>query len=722
MEAVEDVLSDAFPDIDEDLFDYLEGVLDGGKDDFSTCDEVYEAVGEMFFEISGDSKDENEIRDICARLLHVMKGEVGNSHSDGNSDANSTTPAKVLSAPVQLKAMAAEFDDKTDEVSSIWLKQRDNSLQVDQKKLEKAEAKLKQKQEKREIGGEKVAPVQTVLKAATASQAVSKRETRMENKGSNRAQDIRVENFDIAFGDKTLLQGANLTLAYGRRYGLVGRNGIGKTTLLRMLSSGQLRIPSHVSVLHVEQEVVGDDTTALDSVLSCDERRQRLLDEEKELTAKVAVADDPQLSERLSQVYAELLHMEADKAPARASVILAGLGFSPAMQQKKTREFSGGWRMRIALARALFTKPDLLLLDEPTNMLDMKAIIWLESYLQASDWASTLLVVSHDRLFLDTVPTDILHFHSQQINSYRGNYENFVKVMTERLKNQQREYEAQQQFRAHAQVFIDRFRFNAKRASLVQSKLKMLEKLPELKPIEKEAAVTIRFPDPEPLFPPILQLDEVSFGYTPGQNVLEKVNLSANLQSRICIVGDNGSGKTTLLKILNGELNPSAGVRHVHRNLVVGYFTQHHVDQLELGVSSLEFMAKTFPGRPSEYYRQQLGSFGVTGDLALQSIGSLSGGQKSRVAFALMSMLRPHFLILDEPTNHLDIETIEALGHALARFQGGVVLVSHDERLIHMVCEELWVCSNGSVKSIEGGFSQYRKLVEEELAAAQSGQ
>ncbi|KAH8041955.1 hypothetical protein HPB51_019696 [Rhipicephalus microplus] len=348
-------------------------------------------------------------------------------------------------------------------------------------------------------------------------------------------------------------------------------------------------------------------------------------------------------------------------------------------------------------------------------MLDMKAIIWLENYLQ--DWPTTLLVVSHDRLFLDTVPTDILHFHSQQITGYRGNYENFVKVMTERLKNQQREYEAQQQYKAHVQVFIDRFRFNAKRASLVQSKLKMLEKLPELKPVEKEVAVTLRFPDPEPLFPPILQLDEVSFAYNPGQNVLERVNLSANMQSRICIVGDNGSGKTTLLKILNGELNPTAGVRHVHRNLVIGYFTQHHVDQLELGISSLEFMAKQFPGKQSEYYRQQLGSFGVTGDLALQTIGSLSGGQKSRVAFALMSMLRPHFLILDEPTNHLDIETIEALGHALNRFQGGVVLVSHDERLIQMVCQELWVCSNRTVRSIEGGFAQYRKLIEEELAA-----
>ncbi|XP_064461320.1 ATP-binding cassette sub-family F member 3-like [Ornithodoros turicata] len=711
MEAVEDVLIGAFPNIDEELFDYLEGVLDGGKDDFVTPDDIYDAVGDMLHEISEDSKDEGEIRDICSRLLEVMKGETGAINGDGNVSC-----AKVLSAPVQLKMMAQDYEDKSAEVTSIWVKQRDNTLQVDQKKLEKAEARLRQKQEKREGVEKPSAPPQPVLKAATASQAVSKREARLESKGGSRVQDIRIENFDIAFGEKSLLCGADLTLCYGRRYGLVGRNGIGKTTLLRMLSSGQLKIPSHISILHVEQEVVGDDTTALDSVLSCDEKRQRLLDEEKRLTALAAKEcenEDHNISEQLSQVYAELQHIEADRAPAKASVILAGLGFTPAMQQKKTREFSGGWRMRIALARALFTKPDLLLLDEPTNMLDMKAIIWLETYLQ--EWQSTLLVVSHDRLFLDSVPTDILHFHSQRIDSYRGNYENFVKVMTEKLKNQQREYEAQQQYRAHVQTFIDRFRYNANRAALVQSKIKMLEKLPELKPVEKEAVVTLRFPDPEPLFPPILQLDEVTFSYSSGHNILEGVNLSANMQSRICIVGDNGSGKTTLLKILTGELNPTSGIRHVHRNLVIGYFTQHHVDQLELGVCSLEFMARRFPGKSAEYYRQQLGSFGVTGDLALQSIGSLSGGQKSRVAFAIMSMLRPHFLILDEPTNHLDIETIEALGHSLNTFQGGVVLVSHDERLIQLVCQELWVCGNKNVCSIEGGFPQYRKLVEEEL-------
>lgn len=709
--ATNSILVSAFPSIDSELFEYIEGVLDGSKNEFESSDHVYEAIGEMLHEVAGDSKDEDEIKNICSQLLSALK-------SDGNED-DASNGNKVLSTPVCLGSLAENFENDTEEVTSIWMKQRESASVVDQRKLEKAEARLKSKQERRDNCDKPTSGGIVINKEATAVQASSKKDSKMDLKGSNKSMDIKIENFDIAFGDKTLLTGADLTLVYGRRYGMVGRNGIGKSTLLKMISSGQLKISSHISVLHVEQEVVGNDITALDSVLECDEKRHNLIVEEKKLMELMGsngpMPDDNQMGTRLQEIYVELQQIEADKAPAKASVILAGLGFSPEMQRTATKEFSGGWRMRIALARALFSKPDLLLLDEPTNMLDMKAIIWLETYLQT--WESTLLVVSHDRRFLDTVATDILHFHSQHIESYRGNYENFVKTMTEKLKHQQREYEAQQQYKAHVQEFIDKFRYNAKRASLVQSKIKALEKLPDLKPIEKESVVVLRFPNPEPLQPPVLQLDEVSFSYSSSsRTVLNNVNLSANMSSRICIVGDNGSGKTTLLKLFIGELEPSKGIRHSHRNLTIGYFTQHHVDQLDMNLCSLEFLARRFPGRPVEDYRRQLGCFGVTGDLALQSVASLSGGQKSRVAFAAMAMLNPHFLVLDEPTNHLDVETVEALGLALQNFTGGVVLVSHDEQLIEMVCQELWVCRNGSVSSITGGFSQYRKLVEAELA------
>jgi ATP-binding cassette subfamily F protein 3 len=291
-------------------------------------------------------------------------------------------------------------------------------------------------------------------------------------------------------------------------------------------------------------------------------------------------------------------------------------------------------------------------------------------------------------------------------------------------------------YRKHVQEFIDKFRYNAKRASLVQSKLKMLEKLPELKPIEKETNVVFKFPDPEPLSGmPILQLDEVSFRYDPkpdsgvtegtvtkavsNELILENVSLNANLQSRICIVGDNGSGKTTLLKLLTGANAPTKGLRHAHRNLKVGYFTQHHVDQLTMNQCPLEFLASKFPGSSSEHYRSYLGRFGVTGDLSLQPLASLSGGQKSRVAFAVMSLLNPNLLILDEPTNHLDVETVESLGQCLNVYKGGVILVSHDEQLIKLVCKEMWYVKDKGVKTLEG-FDQYRTLVEEELKAAMS--
>lgn len=573
---------------------------------------------------------------------------------------------KVLDAPINLGQMAANLENSSDDIKSIWVVSRDDNLKVNSKKLEKAEAKLQQKQEKRQETS-KVPILIPQLQTASASQVISKKDNKLEAKGTNRGMDIRIENFDVSFGDRVLLQNADLLLAAGRRYGFVGRNGLGKTTLLRMISGKQLKIPNHITILHVEQEVHGDETKALDSVLECDMVRNNLLQKEKEITALLSSGvTDANLSNELTDVYTQLLNIESDKAPARASIILNGLGFTKDMQCRATKTFSGGWRMRLALARALFSKPDLLLLDEPTNMLDIKAIIWLENYLQ--NWPTTLLVVSHDRNFLETVPTDILYLHAQRIEAYRGNYEQFDKTKTEKHKSQRREYEAQMAHRSHVQEFIDRFRYNANRAASVQSKIKMLEKLPELVPVEKEVEVTLRFPEVEPLNPPILVLNEIAFKYSKDKTIFNCVNLSANLQSRICIVGENGAGKTTLLKIIMGLLTPTDGMYHSHRGLRFGYFSQHHVDQLAMNTSCVELLQQSFPGHTIEEYRRQLGSFGVTGDLALQIVASLSGGQKSRVAFSKMCLGRPNFLVLDEPTNHLDIETIEALGKAINKY------------------------------------------------------
>lgn len=700
-----DILKSEFPEIDTEVFEYITGVLDCGGADFEDEDEVFDAIGGVLQGVSADYKNEDDIRDICLQMFNTLK--LNNCHA-GQKQV-------LLNAPVQLSQISAEGVTATNDVQGIWMIKRSQNTTVDAKKLEKAEAKLKAKHERRNERDSQKTTSPLVLEEASASQASSKKENRVDMSGKNRSYDIRIENFDVSFGERSLLQGAELSLATGRRYGLIGRNGLGKTTLLKMLASRSLRVPAHITILHVEQEVDGDDTVALQSVLESDTVREGLLKEERLLNAKIAngVADGLE-SVRLSEIYAKLEEIEADKAPARASVILAGLGFSVKMQQQTTKEFSGGWRMRLALASALFARPDLLLLDEPTNMLDVRAILWLENYLQT--WQSTILVVSHDRNFLNAVVTDIVHLHSQRLESYRGDYENFVKTKEDRLKNQQREYDAQLQYREHIQVFIDRFRYNANRAAQVQSKLKLLERLPELKPVDKETEVTLRFPDNfEKLSPPILQLDEVEFYYSPDTHLFTSLSVSADLESRICIVGENGAGKSTMLKLLMGELTPVSGIRHAHRNLKIGYFSQHHVDQLDLNVCSVELLLNKFPGRTEEEYRHQLGGYGITGELSTRPVASLSGGQKSRVAFAQMTMPCPNFYILDEPTNHLDMETIEALAKALNKFKGGVVLVSHDERLIRLVCKELWVCEAGKVGRVEGGFDEYRDILQEQF-------
>ncbi|XP_016363735.1 ATP-binding cassette sub-family F member 3 [Sinocyclocheilus rhinocerous] len=609
MAAYVQILKNEFPQIDSELFDYITAVLDSGVSDFEDGDEVFDAIGDVLQEV-GD-KNEDDIREICFQMFNTLQ----------LTKCDSGQQQMLLEAPVQLSQVSADAASTANDVHGIWMLKRNPSTTVDAKKLEKAEAKLKAKHERRnEKDSQKSSSSPLVLEEASASQASSKKENRVDSSGKNRSYDIRIENFDVSFGERCLLLGAELCLASGRRYGLIGRNGLGKTTLLKMLASRSLRVPLHISILHVEQEVAGDDTVALQSVLESDTVREELLKEERTLNAHIAngTADGLE-SVRLSEIYAKLEEIEADKAPARASVILAGLGFSAKMQQQATKEFSGGWRMRLALARALFARPDLLLLDEPTNMLDIRAILWLENYLQT--WQSTILVVSHDRNFLNAVVTDIIHLHSQRLESYRGDYENFIKTKEDRLKNQQREYEAQLQYREHIQVFIDRFRYNANRAAQVQSKLKLLEKLPELKPMVKESEAVLRFPDNfEKLSPPILQLDEVEFGYNPDQRLFNGLSVSADLESRICIM-----------------------------------------------LTNLSFIYS------------------------------------------------PNFYILDEPTNHLDMETIEALANALNKFRGGVVLVSHDERLIRMVCKELWVCEAGRVQRVDGGFDEYKDILQEQF-------
>lgn len=603
---------------------------------------------------------------------------------------------------------------------------------VDKKKLQKAEAKIAKKVAKRNnqfVKYEASKLIDDAQKEDYDSFFLKVNPIEF-GAGAGKSKDIKIDTFDLYVGDgQRILSNASLTLAYGRRYGLVGQNGIGKSTLLRALARRELDIPKHITILHVEQELRGDNTLALQSVLDADVWRKQLLFEERNIDARITEIEklkaefdeesleirkleneQSDLNDKLEEVHEKLGEIESDKAEARASSILFGLGFSQEAQQMPTNSFSGGWRMRLSLARALFCKPDLLLLDEPTNMLDVPSSTYLGNYLQT--YPATVLVVSHDREFLNEVATDIIHQHSERLDYYRGaNFNSFYNTREERLKIQKKEYENQMAVRAHMQAFIDKYRYNAAKSSEAQSRIKKLEKMPVLEAPEEEKTITFRFPDPEGLSPPILQLLDVTFGYDPKKLLLSHVDLDIQLNSRISLVGANGCGKTTLLKILMGNNIPLDGSVSKNSRLRIGYFAQHHVDGMDLTKNAVEWMSSKYPGKTDEEYRRHLGSFGITGSLALQKMQLLSGGQKSRVAFSALCLTNPHILILDEPSNHLDTSGLDALSTALKKFKGGVLMVSHDVSMIKEVCDEIWVSEDGTVYRFDGTIDDYKKYI-----------
>ncbi|ESO98860.1 hypothetical protein LOTGIDRAFT_114038 [Lottia gigantea] len=546
-------------------------------------------------------------------------------------------------------------------------------------------------------------------------------------------KDIKVENFSIAARGKELFVNATLQISDGRRYGLVGPNGHGKTTLLKHIASRQLQIPSNIDVLYCEQDVVANETKAIDAVLQSDKTREKLLQEEKSLTELMEKQGEDH-QDRLNQVYEELNAIGSDAAEGKARRILAGLGFTLEMMERATKNLSGGWRMRVSLARALFLEPTLLMLDEPTNHLDLNAVIWLDNYLQ--QWKKTLLVVSHDQSFLDNVCTDIIHLDMQKLFYYKGNYANFKKMFVQKRKEQQKEYDKQEKKLKDMKASGKSTKqAEAKQKEMIGKKNKDKnkskqafaenEEKTELMQKPKDYVVKFRFPNPAPLSPPILGLYSVWFNYKGQDNLFENVDFGIDMQSRIAIVGPNGVGKSTLLKMLVQELEPVKGeVRKNHR-LRLGIYNQHSADQLNLDESSVEYLRRLFD-MPIQDCRKTLGKFGLPSHAHTILIRDLSGGQKARVALADLTCRAPDVLILDEPTNNLDIESIDALAEAIRHFEGGVVIVSHDERLIRDTDCQLWVVEDKTINEIEGGFDDYRHELLEALgeniasAAAQS--
>ncbi|XP_064593551.1 ATP-binding cassette sub-family F member 1 [Zonotrichia leucophrys gambelii] len=551
---------------------------------------------------------------------------------------------------------------------------------------------------------------------AVSQAELSSRQAMLEN-----ASDIKLEKFSISAHGKDLYVNADLFIVAGRRYGLVGPNGKGKTTLLKHIANRALSIPPNIDVLLCEQEVLADDTPAVQAVLRADTKRLRLLDEERRLQGLLESGDDS-AAERLEKVYEELRAIGAAAAEAKARRILAGLGFTPEMQNRATRKFSGGWRMRVSLARALFLEPTLLMLDEPTNHLDLNAVIWLNNYLQS--WKKTLLVVSHDQGFLDDVCTDIIHLDSQKLHYYRGNYMTFKKMYQQKQKELLKQFEKQEKklrdLKAGGKSTKQAEKQTKEALTRKQQKCRRrapsedAAEAPELLRRPREYSVRFTFPNPPPLSPPVLGLHGVDFGYEGQELLFRNLDFGIDMESRVCIVGPNGVGKSTLLQLLTGALTPLRGQMRRNHRLKVGFFNQQAAEQLRLEETAAEFLQRSF-NLPHQEARRCLGRFGLEGHAHTLQIAKLSGGQKARVVFAELSCREPDVLILDEPTNNLDIESIDALADAINEYKGAVIVVSHDARLITETNCQLWVVEEQGLSQIDGDFDDYKREVLEAL-------
>ncbi|CAI0410895.1 unnamed protein product, partial [Linum tenue] len=520
------------------------------------------------------------------------------------------------------------------------------------------------------------------------------------------SRDIRIESLSVTFHGHDLIVDSMLELNYGRRYGLLGLNGCGKSTLLTALGRRELPIPEHMDIYHLTREIEASDMSSLQAVISCDEERIKL---EKE--AEVLASQDDGGGETLERIYERLDALDAATAEKRAAEILFGLGFDKQMQAKKTRDFSGGWRMRIALARALFMNPTILLLDEPTNHLDLEACVWLEEMLKK--FTRILVVISHSQDFLNGVCTNIIHMQNKSLKIYSGNYDQYVQTRSELEENQMKQYKWEQEQIANMKEYIARFGHgSAKLARQAQSKEKTLAKMERgglTEKVVRDKVLIFRFVDVGKLPPPVLQFVEVSFGYTPENLIYKNIDFGVDLDSRVALVGPNGAGKSTLLKLMTGDLHPTDGMVRRHNHLRIAQFHQHLAEKLNLDMSALQYMMREYPGNEEEKMRAAIGKFGLTGKAQVMPMNHLSDGQKARVIFAWLAYRQPHMLLLDEPTNHLDIETIDSLAEALSEWDGGLVLVSHDFRLINQVAQEIWVCENQAVTRWEGDIMGFKE-------------
>jgi len=516
---------------------------------------------------------------------------------------------------------------------------------------------------------------------------------------------LQVTDLTYRLGPRLLFDSASVLLPERARVGFVGRNGAGKTTLFRLIAGeissegGTIYIPRGARLGRVEQEAPGGDGKLVDFVLAADTERAALMDEAE-------TAQDPH---RIAEIHTRLADIEAHAAPARAAEILAGLGFDEAAQNRALKEFSGGWRMRVALAAVLFSQPDLLLLDEPTNYLDLEGSLWLINYL--SSYPATIVVISHDRDLLNDVCDHIVHIDKGKLQLYRGNYTSFARQRAEARMLQAKFLKKQEEKRAHLQEFVDRFRAKATKARQAQSRLKMLEKMEPVSALVDDEILPFSLPSPQkPLSPPIIAMENVSVGYG-DRVILSKLSLSLSNDDRIGLLGSNGNGKSTFAKLLGGRLEPMSGELRKSSKLEAGFFAQHQVDDLDMNDTPFVAVQRLMTEAPESKIRARVAQIGFPSSKSDTKVANLSGGEKARLLMGLATFNGPHLLILDEPTNHLDIDSRTALIEAINDYAGAVILVSHDQYLLEACADRLWLVADGRVQSFDGDMADYRKLV-----------
>jgi ATP-binding cassette subfamily F protein 3 len=682
---------------DQSITDYLQEAAEAS----ATADEFAEIVVPLILNLNEVANSETDAKELVHSLFHLLDPPIIQS-------------PEFVDAPIILQALLRGTADDPFEPDRVAMA-REAIRQVGRVDEEDVRSKRYIRLLRRDE--------QAMERICQSRLEANERENEQFREGMTfrrpevrRAHHLTLNPITVTIGPLTLIENASLTISPGNRYGLVGRNGLGKTTLMKFINSSLLHgVPDDLLIVHVDQEAPMSERTVLDAVLDTDVERTELLEEQERLRE----SDDPITQRLFDRINDRLNAIGANEAVMRATMILIALGFSHEQLEQPISLMSGGFRMRVSLAQALYIRPDVLLLDEPTGHLDAPSVCWLEEFVTKNCGDQILVVVSHDRVFLDNVCTHIVHLKDKRLDLYKGNYSGFIPQFKAKCALLEEQAAAQQRIIDHKKDFVRRLGVRAASAAMAQSRMKEIEKLEAEKVVPPSRDPNVRFDFSLASIaaqPELITLEDVSFGYVPGKLIFEHLSFTVCRKTRAVIIGPNGAGKSTLLSLLLGRLKPLSGWSQTVSNLRIATFSQHHVDQLPYRSTPLQHLLQQYRGEFSvAQIRAQLGKFGLSPEQSLQPILSLSGGQKTRVVLAQMAMLSPHILMLDEVTNNLDMDSIEALGDALSRYQGAILIVTHDQAFATRVANQIFVCGSGGLVEFMGTFQEYRNGVKAEI-------